>query len=330
MRIKLSKQDWRLAGQKMGWLKRAQVAGNPTLPAAPAAGKAKVAPKALPNQPNSNYSSLPTKFTSEQQNALREVNDLNNRLQQDYLRSGKVDNGIDYTDWLSLATGFDPKNNKPSANLAWDSINKNPDKLDGILRVARERAETTQQLKAFNNDFEIAFSRLTATRKLVYKAFQSWWGQWLAEGNLDGFQRKQNSSLPVKFTPRQLGVLDAIKTQNDFLVKNFISNKNPDWLGLATGKNAAIMNYTDLVGANAPPPKPPSAENAQAEIYSLSPWLKDANSEARDSSESPEQRGAYLKEFETAYGMLSQTKKLVLARFMDWWEYNGQAATIKE
>ena len=185
MRIKLSKSDWRLVGNKMGWLKRAQVAGNPTLPAAPAApvpGKAKVAPKALPNQSNN------------------------------------------------------------------------------------------------------------------------------------------NSSLPVKFTPRQLGVLNSIKTQNDFLVKNFISNKNPDWLGLATGKNAAIMSYTDLVGANAPQPKPPSAENAQAEIYSLSPRLKDANSEARNSSESPEQRGAYLKEFETAYGMLSQTQDLVLARFMQWWQ----------
>jgi hypothetical protein len=199
MRIKLSKQDWRLAGNKMGWLKRAQVAGNPTLPGAPGApvpgapvpGKAKVTPKALPNQPNNN-SSLPVKFTSEQQNALREVNDLNNRLQQDYLNSGKVDNGIDYTDWLSLATGFDPKNNKPSANLAWDSIHKNPDKLDGILRVARGRAETTQQLRVFEKDFEIAFSRLTATRKLVYKAFQSWWGQWLAEGNLDKYLDKFN------------------------------------------------------------------------------------------------------------------------------------------
>ena len=28
MRIKLSKQDWRLAGQKMGWLKQSKVAGN--------------------------------------------------------------------------------------------------------------------------------------------------------------------------------------------------------------------------------------------------------------------------------------------------------------
>ena len=185
MRIKLSKSDWRLVGNKMGWLKRAQVAVNPTLPAAPAAGKAKVAPKALPNQPNSNYSSLPTKFTSEQQNALREVNDLNNRLQQDYLRS-------ENPDWLSLATGFDPKNNQPSANLAWDSINKNPDKLDGILRVARERAETTAQLRVFEKDFEIAFSKLTATRKLVYKAFQSWWGQWLAEGNQDKYLDKYN------------------------------------------------------------------------------------------------------------------------------------------
>ena len=132
MRIKLSKQNWRLVGNKMGWLKRAQVAGNPTLPAAPGApgaGKAKVTPKVLPNQPNSNYSSLPTKFTSEQQNALREVNDLNNRLQQDYLRS-------ENTDWLSLATGFQPYDRQPSANLAWDSINKNPDKLDGILSVA--------------------------------------------------------------------------------------------------------------------------------------------------------------------------------------------------
>ena len=182
MRIKLSKSDWRLVGNKMGWLKRAQVAVNPTLPAA---GKAKVTPKVLPNQPNSNYSSLPTKFTSEQQNALREVNDLNNRLQQDYLRS-------ENPDWLSLATGFDPKNNQPSANLAWDSINKNPDKLDGILRVARERAETTAQLRVFEKDFEIAFSRLTATRKLVYKAFQSWWGQWLAEGNQDKYLDKYN------------------------------------------------------------------------------------------------------------------------------------------
>ena len=329
MRIKLSKQDWRLAGQKMGWLKRAQVAGNPTLPAAPGAGKAKVTPKALPNQPNNNYSSLPTKFTSEQQNALREVNDLNNRLQQDYLNSGKVDNGIDYTDWLSLATGFDPKNNKPSANLAWDSINKNPDKLDGILRVARGRAETTQQLKAFNNDFEIAFSRLTDTRKLVYKAFQSWWGQWLAEGNLDGFQRKQNSSLPVKFTERQRTVLDTIKRQNDFWVNNFINNKNPDWLGLATRKNAAIRNYTDSVGANAPQPKPPSVQTANSEIYSLDYWLKDFASKAQDSSQSPEQKAAWTKEWETASGMLSKTKKLVEARFMDWWEYYGQAATIK-
>ena len=326
MRIKLSKSDWRLVGNKMGWLKRAQVAGNPTLPAAPGApgaGKAKVTPKVLPNQPNSNYSSLPTKFTSEQQNALREVNDLNNRLQQDYLRS-------ENTDWLSLATGFQPYDRQPSANLAWDSINKNPDKLDGILRVARERAETTAQLRVFEKDFEIAFSKLTATRKLVYKAFQSWWGQWLAEGNLDGFQPNNNSSLPVKFTEKQRTVLDTIKRQNDFWVKNFINNKNPDWRGLATKTNAAIRNYTDSGGDNAPKSTTPSVQTANSEIYSLDYWLKDFSSKAMDSSQSPEQKAAYSKEFETASGMLSKTKDIVEARFMDWWEYNGQAATIKE
>ena len=307
MRIKLSKSDWRLVGNKMGWLKRAQVAGNPTLPgapAAPAAGKAKVAPKVLPNQPNSNYSSLPTKFTSEQQNALREVNDLNNRLQQDYLRS-------ENPDWLSLATGFDRKNNQPSANLAWDSINKNPDKLDGILRVARERAETTAQLRVFEKDFEIAFSRLTATRKLVYKAFQSWY----------------NRKISAKITSEQQHVLETIKRQNDFWVKNFISNKNPDWRGLATKTNAAIRNYTDSAGANAPKSTTPSVQTAQNEIHwELDRWIGGAFSNITNSLLAPE----VLKELRTAYRMLGETRELVEAGFMDWWEYNGQAATIKE
>ena len=285
MRIKLSKQNWRLVGNKMGWLKRAQVAGNPTLPAAPAApvpGKAKVTPKVLPNQPNNN-SSLPVKFNEEQNSDLRDIKQSNERLQQEYLRNKNPD-------WMELATGND-ESATPTERRAIEYIYDDYELYGGMS--GKNSAESNEQLEAFEKEFNKQYSILTATRRLVLAGFKRWWAS-------------QPHPEPISLTREMRYDLYQITTKTSQLERSYLTTDEPEWternfMRLATGD----YNYQ------------PSEMTGIKVLYDDDElW---GGTKGRRSAESNTQLEAFDTEFNKQYSILTAKRQLVARAFKKWW-----------
>jgi len=199
MRIKLSKQNWRLVGQKMGWLKRAQLetgAGGVTSTGAMEAmglGKDKITPGSL-GQDTGNVNihgmdkgikeftkdlipittpeplqlKLTGQFTFEMFNSLRNLKDMNEGLQYLYL-------GNKNPPWEQLARGYDMKNS-PSENKGIETLNKDSKEiLYTGERDPRKSARSQEQLMAFNQEWNRVYSNLLDTKRRVAAAFKLWW-----------------------------------------------------------------------------------------------------------------------------------------------------------
>lgn len=193
MRIKLSKQNWRLVGQKMGWLKRAQITtgagGVTSTGAAEAMGLDKekadydsmetndevrgrvdngMKYKESPFDPNSNIRLHQGIFTDSQYKTLGELSGMNNIYLQ-YIEAE--------SDWKDLWFRFSNKKENPTIDDLRKGFRSDIyyfQKMYNDTRMADAQKSPGAQSARFEGAFNAGMKKLQGTMKLVENAFLSY------------------------------------------------------------------------------------------------------------------------------------------------------------
>ena len=189
MRIKLSKQNWRLVGQKMGWLKRAQVdLQHLVVPiedfSSPVVNRSDSVTATGPH-PLGRSSTRDTEdrlrdrhtgeFTFDQTEIIKKIENYTKQIQR-YL-----DEKRDSAGWGMLARGLDyksmpKKTDRPSIDNAKSLIMNNYGLMQNQdIKKAKESSESPEQKAAFKEEFQRVRKKLRATQELILEAFMRWW-----------------------------------------------------------------------------------------------------------------------------------------------------------